>query len=419
MGYELNDKEQVMHGLVTQVLDGALTLAQAAAQGGVSERTMRRKVDRYLKEGAGGLAHRSRGRKARNAVDEALKAEIVSLYEGPYAGYNFTHFHQRLGEAEGVHVSYPVVYAALTAAGHSSPRAHGRPRRPHPRRPRRAAFGELVQMDASWHRWFGEGKASLHLAIDDATSRVLGARFEEQETLRGYYMAFAEVLRGYGCPRELYTDRRTVFASGRADGPRLEAQSGTQFRMAAARMGVERLHATSVPQAKGRVERAFQTFQDRLVSEMRTAKVACMEEANAFLAAFVADHNARYALDEEGLERAFGPIPSEHEIDLGLAVVCRRKAKGGAVSYKGLPYAPFDEESRKALPHGAEVLVLRTLSDRLYVVHGDDAWPLVNVETMALPTPEDVKGRIYVPPKDHPWKEASYRAMLGSAHRAA
>ena len=416
----LSEKEQVMYELVLKVLDGALTVEQAAARACCSTRTVYRNIERYTRCGREGLAHGSRGRAARNATPRETLARIVWLYENEYPGFNFTHFHQQLSEREGVSVSYPVVYGALTAAGHVSPRAHGpHARDEHPERRRRSAYGELVQMDASVHPWFGEAKCNLHAAVDDSTSEVLGAHFEEQETLRGYYMVFAQVLRGYGCPEEFYTDRRTVFTKATTSTSRLEDEAGTQFRMAAARMGALEIHASSVPQAKGRVERLFQTFQDRLVSEMRRAGVATIEQANAFLPGFVADHNARYALPSAGLERAFGEIPTEREIDMGLSVVHERTVSGGCVSFRGRRLAPYDEMSRRVLPSKTRVIVLQTLSGRLFLVHGEDAWPLLDVQTLDFPTPEDVRRKIYVPPKGHPWKEASYNAMLKRLRRAS
>lgn len=420
MDANLPDKEQAMYDIILKVLDGALTVAQAAAMASVSTRTVYRAIDRVTRMGRPGLAHRSRGRGAKNRTPRETIAAVLALYEGDYAGFSFTHFHQKLAEDEGIDIPYTTLHRALTAAGFRSPRARKRPKRAeHPIRPRREAFGELVQMDASIHPWFGEGKASLHLAVDDATSTLLGAHFEAQETLKGYYMAFAQVLRAYGCPEELYTDRRSAFVGKLQPTSRLEDDATTQLRMAAARMGVVEIHATSVPQAKGRVERAFQTLQDRLVSEMRAAQVSGMEEASAFLPAFLADHNSRYAPPSERLERAFTEPPGEQGIDLGLSVVSKRKVNGGCVSFRRRRLAPYDEQGRKALPSGTEVTVLRTLSDRLYLVHGEELWTLLDVQTVDFPTPEAVKRRMYVPPKGHPWKEASYDAMLKSLRKAS
>jgi transposase len=411
-----------MQEMVQKILNDGMSYGRAAARYGISERTVRRKVDVYLKMGAGALAHGLRGKVALNRTTSDREARIVWLYENRYAGYNFTHFHQKLTEREKIDVSYPTVYSLLMAAGYRSPKAH-RMRKAeslHPSRKRRAAFGELVQMDASVHDWFANITSNLHLAIDDASSKVLGGHFEEQETLHGYYMVFGQIVERYGVPEEFYTDRRTVFCSKKTKSARLEDDCGTQFRLAAAKLGVLEIHVTSTPQAKGRVERAFETFQDRLVSEMRTAKIASITEANAFLPGFIADHNARYALDASDMQNAFVTGPVGKELSIALSVVCERQVHGGSyVNYKHMTYFPHDGKRRVLVKSGTKVYVLHTLADELYLVHGDDIWPLVCLDTMAMPKPKDLKGSVYIPSKNHPWKETSYKMMLKRLRKAS
>jgi transposase len=418
----LSPKEKLMKEMVMKVLNDGMSYEQAAVRHSVSERTVRRKVDIYLKEGAGALAHRSRGTCPVNRTPRDIEERIVGLYEVAYAGYNFTHFHQKLTEKEGVNISYPTLYDILTSAGHRSPRCH-RVRKAeslHPLRKRRKAFGELVQMDASVHNWFTDVTCNLHLAIDDASSVILAGHFEEQETLQGYYRTFAQMIKVYGVPEEFYTDRRTVFCTHKTESSKLEDDAGTQFRLAAHRLGVLEIHVSSIPQAKGRVERSFGTLQDRLVSEMRTAKIASIEQANAFLLSFIADHNARYALDTTSMPNAFAVGPSsDKEINIALSVVCERKILSGSyISYKQNAYIPTDGKRRVLMKKGTKVYVLHSLDDELYLVNGDDCWPLILFDTLELPTAQDLKGRVYIPLKDHPWKEVSYQMMLKRLKKA-
>ena len=411
-----------MSEMVRKVLNDGMSYERAAARYGVSERTVRRKVEIYLKLGAKGLSHKSRGRLSLNKTPEGIEDKILLLYEGRYSGYNFTHFHQKLVEVEKIKVSYPTVYNLLMDHGHRSPRAHRIRKKEslHPSRRRRSSFGELVQMDASVHNWFGDAICNLHLAIDDASSEVLGGHFEETETLHGYFMVFAQIIEGYGVPEEFYTDKRTVFCSKKTRSARLEDDQGTQFRLAAAKLGVLEIHVTSVPQAKGRVERAFQTFQDRLISEMRTAKIASIEEANAFLPAFIADHNSRYALDTKEMHNAFVEGPSGKELSIALSVVCKRTVQPGSyVNYKQKAYIPVDGKRRVLIKGGTKVYVLRSLDDCLYLVNGKDCLPLVRFDTLDLPSAKDLKGRIYIPPMDHPWKEENFNMMLKRLRRAS
>jgi len=417
----LSPKEKLMLEMIKRILEDGMSYEEAAARYAISERTARRKVELYLKFGARGLAHRSRGRLAQNRTPKDTEERILALYENHYSGYNFTHFHQKLAEKEHITISYPTLYTLLTDEGYRSPRAQRVRRKEslHPCRRRRKAFGELIQMDASIHPWLKDSYSALHLAIDDATSKIVGGHFETQETLRGYYMVFAQILKDYGSPEEFYTDRRTIFSTSYTKESRLECDAGTQFRMAAARMGVLEIHTTSVPQAKGRIERAFQTFQDRLISEMRSAKITTLDEANDFLPGFIADHNARYSLDETGLINAFAARPSEKEITMGLAIVCERLVNKGCVSFKKRLYECYSAKERIVLDDKTKVLVLHTLDDELYLAHGDDVWPLVDLETRNLPTPEHLKGKLYIPPKDHPWKEDNYKMWLKKLRRAS
>jgi transposase len=411
-----------MSEMVRKVLNDGMSYERAAVVYGVSERTVRRKVDIYLKLGAKGLAHRSRSRLAPNRTPLDMEDKILLLYESRYAGYNFTHFNQKLKEVEDIHVSYPVVYRLLMASGHRSPKAHRVRKKEslHPSRKRRQSFGEMVQMDASVHTWFEDVTCNLHLAIDDASSRVLGAHFEKQETLHGYFCVFSQIVKDYGVPEEFYTDKRTVFCSKRTRSARLEDDAGTQFRLAASKLGVIAIHVTSVPQAKGRVERAFQTFQDRLISEMRTAKIASIDEANAFLPAFITNHNARYALDTKAMPNVFVEGPSEQELNIALSVVCERTVNGGScISFKSKAYLPFENKERILLKQGTKVYVLRSLDDVLYLVHGNNIYPLLCLETMMLPDPNDLKDKIYLPPKEHPWKEANYNMLLKNIRKAS
>jgi transposase len=412
-----------MKEMIMKVLNDGMSYGQASCRYGVSERTVRRKVDIYLKLGMGGITHGSRGRVATNRLPMDIEDKIIALYEGAYSGYNFTHFHQKLAEKEGIDVAYGTLYAMLKAAGHRSPRCHKvrRAESLHPSRPRRKAFGELVQMDASVHNWFADSTCNLHLAIDDASSKILAGHFEAQETLRGYYCVFSQIIRDYGVPEEFYTDRRTVFCSKKTESTKLEKDAGTQFRLAAARLGVLEIHVSSIPQAKGRVERSFQTLQDRLVSEMRTAGIKTIEEANAFLPAFIADHNARYALDFSTMPSAFAEGPkTNREIAMALSVVCERQVFSGSyVNYKSKQYFPFNGKHRVLIKGGTKVFVLHVLDDQLYLIHGDDAWPLISLDTMEMPNAKDLKSRVYLPPKDHPWKEASYQMMLKRLKRVA
>ena len=410
----LSAKEQIMFDEIIPVIEGTTTVEQAAAKLGVSKRTVYRKVNAYIYEGTGAFLHKSKGSTPHNAFDFATQKSIRELYEFKYQGYNFSHFQDMLAECENISVSYASIYYILTDAGFSSPRAHRRRKKKlHPTRERKKKYGELVQVDGSFHLWFGDRKATLHLAIDDATSEVLGAHFEWNETLSGYYKVFHQILTTYGPPYAFYTDRRNIFVSKTSTTNSLVDDTHTQFRMAAAQVGVSEIKTTSVPQAKGRVERAFGTFQDRLVSEMRTAGISTIEEANTFLPNFVCRHNKRFALSSACLESAFGPKPTPSEINLALARIIERKVLSGCViSYKGKKYIPACKNGQVYLPKGTSVLVIKAFDDSFLLSLDNNLWPLVCADKkVKIPKITIPEGRLY--------EERRYRFLIKKYREAA
>jgi len=403
-----------MYDEVSQVIDGKISVGEAASRLQVSRRTVYRKINAYLYEGIEGFSHKSKGRAPNNELSLDTWNRIVWLYQTKYEGYNFSHYLDMLREREGVDVGYATLYSILTDAGFVSPRARKkRKRKLHPTRERRPLFGELVQMDASIHLWFGDKKATLHLAIDDATSRVLGAYFDWHETLHGYYQVFYQILVRYGVPKAYYTDKRSIFEYRKSASTSLADDAHTQFRLAAAQTGVAQILTTSVPQAKGRVERAFGTFQDRLVSEMRTAGITTIREANIFLGEFVYRHNAKFALDHRELDSAFGPIPSDEEINISLALVSERKVLSGCiVSYNNQKYLPVCDKGQVYLPLGSEVLIIKAFDDRLFLSFDKHLWPLVSAEKPVKVEQLDLpEGRLY--------EEKRYRYLIKRFREAA
>mgnify|MGYP001317630918 CR=1 FL=1 len=287
--------------VLTRVIAGKLTIGEAALLLGLSQRQVRRLRAGFEAEGPAALVHGNTGRHPAHRLDPALVRRVVALARGRYAGCNDSHFSELLAEREGITLSRPSVRRVLRAAGIPSARRHRAPRY-RSRRERRAAAGMLVQLDASRHRWFGPAGpfSSLVGAIDDATGEVLGACFREQEDAAGYFSVLARILARYGVPLAAYSDRHSVFWVTRAQRETLEEELAgerepTQFGRALAELGIEPIFANS-PQAKGRIERLWGTFQDRLVSELRLAKVDTIESANAFLATYLPRHNARFAI---------------------------------------------------------------------------------------------------------------------------
>ena len=236
----------------------------------------------------------------------------------------------------------------------------------HPRRPRAAYFGEMIQMDASLHHWFGTEKTQLHIAIDDCTGQIVGAYFDCQETLKGYYNVFHQILTDYGIPAMFYTDRRTVFEYKQKGSNKVENDTFTQFSYACKQFGVE-IRTTSVPQAKGRVERAFQTLQQRLPIALRLAGIHTVKEANAFLNSYIKEYNAKFALPIKNNKSVFEKQPDIETINHTLAILTERTVDSGhCIKFKNKYYKTMDAHGLQTYYHrGTKGLVIETFDGRL------------------------------------------------------
>jgi transposase len=279
----LNPREQTRLEILNRVLEGWLSVPEAGQLMGVSERQAWRLLANYRKAGAAGLAHGNRGQRPVNAVPPAVRNQVITLARTRYAKVNHSHFTELLAEREGLFLTRTTVRNILLAAGLPSPRRR-RPPRHRQRRERKPQEGMLLQLDGSPHDWLeGRGpKFTLLLAVDDATGTVPAARFHPAEDTLGYLRLFHQIVRAAGIPLAVYTDRHSVFQSpGTQWGQQHPGakETPTQFGRALKELGVTQIFALS-PAAKGRVERANGTFQDRLVTELRLAGACSLEEAN-------------------------------------------------------------------------------------------------------------------------------------------
>ncbi len=271
-------------------------LAQAL---GLSVRQVQRLKKALMEEGPAGLAHGNRGVRAAHALCEDVAEQIVSFYRGKYEGLNFSHFHEKLVEIEGMGACRSTVGRVLKAAGYGSPKKR-RPPRHRSRRERRQREGAMLQIDGSPHDWLeGRGpRLCLIGAIDDATGKVTGAIFREYEDAQGYFLMMRQVVSRHGIPETVYHDRHTIFLRDPKEEESLLEQlegkrSATQFGRLMEELGVRQIAANS-PQAKGRIERLWGTLQDRLVSELRLCGACTLAEANEVLRRVVAEHNQRF-----------------------------------------------------------------------------------------------------------------------------
>lgn len=303
--------------VIQRIVDKKMSQEAGAEALGVCPRQVRRLIARYRGEGAPGLRRKPSGGNRR--FSEAFKAEVMGHVGRTYRDFGPTLASEELWAREGLKVSRETLRNWMMGAGLWVGRAQHKARI-HQSRPRRPRRGELVQIDGSLHDWF-EGRAPkccLLVMIDDATSELMYMRFEPTETTMGYMRCLEGYLPAHGRPLAFYSDKHSIFrkTARQCVDHRVE---GTQFHRALGALGIQLMCAPS-PQAKGRVERANGTLQDRLIKKMRLAGVSSMAEGNAFLEGYRLMHNARFGVAPEDLEDAHRPLQkSVQDLELILS----------------------------------------------------------------------------------------------------
>ena len=317
----MTQKEQARLQVLNSLLAEHMTLDQAATLMGVTPRHTRRILAAYRELGAAAVAHGHRGRRPPNATPEPVATAVVHLARTRYAGANHTHLSELLSQRDGIDIGRTTLRRILVNAGLSSPRRR-RPPKHRVRRQRMPREGMLIQMDGSHHPWLGDQAPpfTLLIAVDDATGTVVDALFCEQEDAHSYFVLIQGLVQRCGLPVALYTDRHGVFRHTPGSGlPGMP----TQFSRAMEELGIQMIFALS-PQAKGRVERAGGTFQDRLVTELRLAGANSIGEANRVLEQFLPRFNQRFRVPPQHPEPAFRPLDPELCLEQVLCFKHRR-----------------------------------------------------------------------------------------------
>jgi transposase len=359
----LTAKEQNRLQTLNGVLERHWPMREAAKVMGVSERHGWRILAAYRKEGAAALAHGNRGRTPANVTSLAIRDQVVAMAKGRYSGVNHTHLTELLAEQEGITISRSTLRRLLTEAGLPSPR-HGRSPRHRYRRQRMPQEGMLLQLDGSHHAWLEDRGPWLTLlvAIDDATGTVPYALLREQEDTLGYFELLKVIVNRCGIPLGVYTDRDSIFhvVRGASNG----FGSLTQFGRALRELGVTHVLAHS-PEAKGRVERANGTFQDRLVAELRLSGASTITEANLVLWDFLPRFNQRFGVPAAQPGQAYRPISLGMDIEGILCIKERRRvARDNTVQYRQRTLQLFPDADKLSYA-GAYVEIQERLDGRI------------------------------------------------------
>jgi transposase len=391
--------------VIQQVLERKMKQVQAAEVLGLTDRQIRRLVKRVGVEGECGLVHRSRGRLSNRAVERKRKSRILGLYQTRYSDFGPTLAAEKLAEREAITISDETLRRWLLEAGVTH---FKRRKRPHRRwRERKAYRGEMIQMDGSHHAWLEERGAACVLMgyIDDATGRVF-ARFYEYEGTIPALDSFKHYIRRHGIPMSVYLDKHTTYKSPSEPtiAEQLEGRGPqSQFERALSELGVEVIHANS-PQAKGRIERLFGTFQDRLIKEMRLAGIKTLQEANRFLEGYLPIYNRRFSVSAVGESDLHRPIPPGLDLKGVLCIKTQRALRNDfTVAHHGGLYQVHDNVRT------SWVGVQERLDGTMRITHQGRSLryePILARPLKNPPAPKVRSGPVQSRPgPDHPWRD--------------
>src|SRR5271169_902263 len=421
------DRLQVLH----DVEQGRLTQVAAAQRMELSERQVRRLLQRLREGGDRAVIHGLRGRPSNRKLDVSFERKVLTRVGQRYADFGPTLAAEHLAQ-DGLSLSRETLRKWMTKAAFWRPRSQ-RVKKIHVWRERRASFGELVMQDSSPFRWLEDrGPACQLIAmIDDATSRMY-ARFVEHDTTEENLRTMGGWLRRYGRPLAHYTDKNSIFRSNRpaAISEQLQgAAARSQFGRALKELGIEWIAAHS-PQAKGRIERLFETLQDRLVKEMRLAGIDSLEAANHYLETrFLPEWEQRFTVAPRNARNAHRRLGREQHLEEILSVrAARRVAEDHTVSWDGNHWGVLREEVCAGL-RGAAVEIERRLDGSHWLRYRGRYLHLRSCPEPAqmsaspsglrppglaerIPRPENKSKPKYHVPADHPWRKPWKRTFL-------
>jgi len=389
--------------IVERAIDKRITQREGAEKLEISERHFRRILSRYRKEGDLGLVSRQRGKPGNRKLAEEIRAHINKFIKDPlYEDFGPTLLAEKLLEFEGITISKETMRQIMIEESLHKPKV--RKKKIHPPRERKERVGDMVQIDGSDHAWLEDRgpKACLLLFVDDATSSILAAEFTKTES----FFAYAKLCKSYfhtkGLPKSFYSDRFSVFKvnSGEREGI-------TQFQRALNILEVEMIFASS-PQAKGRVERANQTFQDRLVKEMRLRSICSYEDANAYLPEFIKQYNRKFAVLPRSVGDNHAELDQTQDLDFLFSIHDTRIiTKDLLIHYDNRTYQiqtkrpPANLMKRQVLvTKNEDGLISAYLNGELLKIDLIQKQP----KRAKVVSTKSLEHDAYIPPTDHPWR---------------
>lgn len=344
----LSQQQITRHRVIEQLIQHAITEKEAAELLGKSVRQIRRMKQRVQTKGVAGMIHGNTGKPPWNKCAATLVDQIVALYGSKYYGFNCLHFRDMLLEHENISMTRESLRSLFLV--HGFPRRKHRSPRRYERRDRKPQPGMLIQQDTSIHDWFGVGiPCSLIASIDDATNEVVFAKFFVSDGTLPNMEAMKTIGETKGMPTAFYVDRASHFKTTRHESIHVQLSGiydETQIARALSQAGSTCILALS-PQAKGRVERLFETLQDRLVKELALEKITTIEDGNRFLTSWVPKFNRRFVVTPTNPISTYRSIPNHINLDLIFSIQEERVVKNdNTISFEGTPYLVQPSKTR-------------------------------------------------------------------------
>lgn len=410
----MSKKELTRLEIIQRIEDKQLKQVKAAEMLKVTQRHVRRLVQTYRQSGAEGLISKRRGQPSNNRLNEEDKQEAVDLLHGHYHDFGPTLAHEKLTEQHGLELSRETVRQLMITEGLWKPKK-AKKVVVHQLRERMGCLGELVQLDGSPHQWFEErGEAcNLLVFIDDATGRLMELYFTPGETTFGYFAAAERYLTRTGKPVAFYSDKNSIFKVNIKNA--LTGSGMTQFGRAMKELDIEIICANT-PQAKGRVERAIQILQDRLVKEMRLREISSIEAANEYATEFMADYNARFAVQPRSSHDAHRSLGSEEDLVRIFTLQEQRiLSKNLTLQYKNVIYQIQTSRPSYAL-RKASVTVCENSQGKIEILYKGQplGYTIFQVqqrqaEVVSSKAIDKKLKKPHKPGKDHPWRRYGHR----------
>ena len=410
----MSKKELTRLEVIQRLEEKRLKQKEAAELLGISERHVRRLLCAYRQDGESGLISKRRGVPSNNrlAIEVVVKARDL-IYER-YHDFGPTLAHEKLSEIHGLQISRESIRSLMIAEELWRPKKLKRPP-VHQLRERRACFGEFVQIDGSPHAWFEERGpvCNLLVYIDDATGKLIELYFTPGETTFGYFAATKRYVTRYGKPMAFYSDKNSIFKVNSKNA--LSGSGMTQFGRAMKEIDIEIICANT-PQAKGRVERAIQILQDRLVKEMRLRGISTIDDANAYVIEFMDDYNDRFAVEPRSSHNVHRALRPDEDLDQVFTLQEQRiLSKNLTLQYKNVVYQIQTSRPTYAMRKAA-VIVCENDRGKISILYKGQSLAYTmyrkqqrQAEVVSSKSIDDKLKKLHRPSKDHPWRQYGQR----------